>query len=232
MDESEVAKFTTSGCHWWDTEGDFMALHDINPTRLTYIYDRAGLSGKRILDVGCGGGILSEGMAKMGAVVTGIDLSLPALSVAREHGNHEGLTIDYVCITAEELAESAPDRFDLVTCMELLEHVPYPQSLVTACARLVQPGGDLFFATINRTPLAYLLVILAAEYVFGIVRKGMHHYHKFIRPVDLEKWGSSAGLTFQNLSGYRYIPFIRKSGLCRSVSMNYMMHFKKEVTKT
>ncbi len=230
VDLVEVAKFKISDNQWWNTEGDFRALHDINPTRLQYIIDLAGLTGKRVLDVGCGGGILSEAMAQRGAAVTGIDLSIPALLAARDHGYREGLKIDYACITAEVLAEIAHDQFDIVTCMELLEHVPHPESLVMACARLVQPGGDIFFATINRTPLAYLLVILAAEYIFGIVRKGMHHYHKFIRPTELEKWGAFAGMNLQNLSGFRYIPFIRKSGLCQSVSMNYMMHFKKRLS--
>jgi len=227
IDNAEVAKFTSRETLWWDRNGDFKALHDINPVRIDYIWKRAGLSGKSVLDVGCGGGILSDALARKGGRVTAIDLSQPALSVAKTHGRQSGLFIDYACITAEGLAESAKGYFDIVTCMELVEHVPHPESLVRACGRLIRPGGDIFFATINRTPVAYLLVILAAEYVFGIVRKGMHSYRKFIRPVELENWAGGAGLDLQDLSGLRYIPFIRKSALCRSVSMNYIMHFRK-----
>jgi len=229
IDNAEVAKFTSRETLWWDRNGDFKALHDINPVRIDYIWKRAGLSGKSVLDVGCGGGILSDALARKGGRVTAIDLSQPALSVAKTHGRQSGLFIDYACITAERLAESAEGYFDIVTCMELVEHVPHPESLVRACGRLIRPGGDIFFATINRTPVAYLLVILAAEYVFGIVRKGMHSYRKFIRPVELENWAGGAGLDLQDLSGLRYIPFIRKSALCRSVSMNYLMHFRKTI---
>jgi len=227
IDSAEVAKFASRENHWWDRNGDFKALHDINPVRIDYIWKRAGLSGKTVLDVGCGGGILSEALARKGARVTAIDLSQPALSVAKTHGRQSGLCIDYACITAEGLAQSAEGYFDIITCMELVEHVPHPESLVRACGQLTRPGGDVFFATINRTPVAYLLVILAAEYVFGIVRKGMHSYRKFIRPVELKNWAGRAGLDVQDLSGLRYIPFIRKNALCRNVAMNYMMHFKK-----
>lgn len=232
IDNAEVAKFTSREDNWWDRNGDFKALHDINPIRIAYIQNRIGLSGMTVLDVGCGGGILSEALARKRGRVTGIDLSQPALVAAKTHGRRSGLLIDYACITAEGLAQSAEGQFDIVTCMELMEHVPHPESLVRACARLTRPGGDIFFATINRTPVAYLLVILAAEYVFGIVRKGMHSYRKFIRPMELKTWAGETGLGLQDLSGLRYIPFIRKSALCRSVSMNYMMHFKNTATKT
>ena len=227
IDDAELAKFVFMEDHWWDPNGEFRALHDINPVRLEYIQTGAEISGKAILDVGCGGGLLAEAMAKREGRVTGIDLSRPALTTAQAHALHSGVTIDYTFISAETLVESAAGAFDIVTCMELLEHVPYPQSLIQACSRLARPGGDLFFATINRTPLAYLLVILAAEYVFGIIKKGMHSYRKFIRPRELQKWAEHAGLTLRHVTGLRYIPFIRKSALCRSVSMNYMMHFKK-----
>lgn len=228
IDKTEIAKFTSRPAHWWNLNGDFKALHDINPVRIAYIQNRAGLSGKSVLDVGCGGGILADAMSRKGGRVTGIDLSRPALSAAKTHGRKSGFQIDYVCITAEALAESAQGYFDIVTCMELVEHVPYPESLIRACSRLTKPGGDVIFATINRTPVAYLLVVLAAEYVFGIVRKGMHDYRKFVRPAELNNWAKDSSLDLQDLSGMRYIPFIRKSALCRSVSMNYLMHFRKK----
>jgi len=228
IDETEIAKFTSRSAHWWNLNGDFKALHDINPVRVAYIQNRAGLSGKSVLDVGCGGGILAEAMSRKGGQVTGIDMSRPALLAAKTHGRKSGLQIDYACITAESLAESAIGYFDIVTCMELIEHVPSPKLLIQACSRLTKPGGDVFFATINRTTLVYLLVVLAAEYVFGIVRKGMHDYRKFVRPADLKKWADGSNLDLQNLSGMRYIPFVRKSALCRNVSMNYFMHFQKK----
>lgn len=232
IDDAEVAKFVYQKDHWWDPKGGFMALHDINPVRLDYIQNRSELLGKSVLDVGCGGGILAEAMARKDGQVTGIDLSRPALLAAKSHGIQSGLLINYACITAEKMAESAQGRFDVVTCMELIEHVPHPASLIRACGQLTRPGGDVFFATINRTPVAYLLVILAAEYIFGIIRKGMHRYKKFVRPKELQQWAEAAGLALQDLSGLRYIPFIRKSALCRSVSMNYMMHFKNKIITT
>lgn len=227
FDDAEVAKFVFLKDRWWDPNGDFLALHDINPIRRDYIHHRAGLSEKTILDVGCGGGILAEAMDRKGGNVTGIDLSRPALLAAKSHANQSGRSINYACITAENFAVSARGRFDIVTCMELIEHVPDPASLIRACGHLTRPDGDVFFATVNRTPLAYLLVIVAAEHIFGIIRKGMHSYSKFVRPKELQQWGEAAGLELQDLSGLRYLPLIRKSGLCRSVSMNYMMHFKK-----
>jgi 2-polyprenyl-6-hydroxyphenyl methylase/3-demethylubiquinone-9 3-methyltransferase len=231
IDKTEIDKFDSQQDQWWDLHGDFQALHDINPVRVAYINHQAGLAGKSVLDVGCGGGILSEAMCRQGAMVTGIDASSPALSVAKAHAQQSGLSIDYVCITAEALAESVNEsaigHFGMITCMELVEHVPYPESLINACSRLTRPGGDVFFATINRTPVAYLLVILAAEYIFGIVRKGMHDYRKFVRPAEMKNWAEGFGLDLQNVSGMRYIPFIRKSGLCKSVSMNYLMHFRR-----
>ena len=226
IDPREIARFGAMAYAWWHPKGAFKALHDINPVRLDYIGRRAGLSGKTVLDVGCGGGLLSEAMDRHGARVTGIDMAREALSVARNHAGDGGLRIDYRQATAEGWAMEHPAAYDIVTCMELVEHVPDPAGLVGACARLVRPGGDLFFATVNRTPLAYLLVILAAEHVLGIVRKGTHRYARFVRPGELSGWGRGAGLTLVDVSGLRYVPFGGRARLCRSVRMNYLMHFK------
>jgi len=229
-DPHELAKFGAMADLWWQPGGEFQALHDINPVRLRYVRERigpAGLAGRTVLDVGCGGGLLAEGMARAGAQVTGIDMVAAALSVARRHAADSGLRIDYRKDSAERFAESHPAAYDVVTCMELVEHVPVPAVLVRACAGLLRPGGDLFFATVNRTPLSYLLVILAAEYLLGIVRKGTHQHAKFVRPAELGRWGQRAGLTISDVTGLRYLPLIGYAQLCRSLSMNYMMHFKK-----
>ncbi len=227
LDPNEVAKFGAMAELWWQPRGEFKALHDINPVRLGYVRQRAGLKGKRVIDVGCGGGLLAEAMAREGAIVTGIDMVGEALKVARRHAEVSGLKIDYREGTAEEWARDRGGEYDRVTCMELVEHVPDPASLVHACARLARPGGDIFFATVNRTPLAYLLVIVAAEYLMGIVRKGTHRYKKFVRPEELKRWGEEAGLKTAHLSGLRYLPVVGYARLCANVQMNYMMHFKK-----
>lgn len=228
IDAGEIARFSAMAGIWWDRNGEFKALHDINPVRLAYVRDRADLNGKRLLDVGCGGGLLSEALAACGARVTGIDMAEASLAVAQAHMQTSGLDIDYRRTTAETLAEEKPGSYDVVVCMELLEHVPRPASILEACARLVRPGGDVFFATVNRTWLSWLLVIVAAEYLMGIVRKGTHEYAKLVRPAELEQWGTQAGLQLENLSGLRYIPFGGHAALCRSTSMNYLMHFRKD----
>jgi 2-polyprenyl-6-hydroxyphenyl methylase/3-demethylubiquinone-9 3-methyltransferase len=227
IDAAEIARFSAMADIWWDREGEFKALHDINPVRLAYIRKRSDLGGKAVLDVGCGGGLLSEALATSGARVTAIDMAEASLAVARGHMQTRGLTIDYRRVTAEALAQQAPGRFDVVTCMELLEHVPRPASILAACARLVKPGGDIFFATVNRTWLSRLLVIGMSEYVLGIVRKGTHAYRKLVTPDELKQWGIEAGLDFIDLSGLRYLPLVGYAALCRSTSMNYMMHFKR-----
>jgi len=228
VDPREVAKFAAMADLWWRPEGEFKALHEINPVRLAYVAGRAaGLARRRVLDVGCGGGLLAEAMARQGAKVTGIDMVPEALAVARRHAAEAELHLDYQEGSAEGWAQSHPAAYDVVTCMELVEHVPDPASLVEACAQLARPGGDLFFATVNRTPLAGLLVIGVAEYVLGIVRKGTHHYAKFVRPQELIAWGAAAGLSVGGLTGLRYLPFVGHARLCPSVGMNYMIHFKK-----
>ncbi|MGD8768732.1 MAG: bifunctional 2-polyprenyl-6-hydroxyphenol methylase/3-demethylubiquinol 3-O-methyltransferase UbiG [Desulfobacterales bacterium] len=227
IDESEILKFETVASRWWDREGEFSALHDINETRIRYINARAGLAGKQVLDIGCGGGILSEAMAKIGAQVTGIDAGKGPLEIARNHMVEKGLKIDYRQVTAEAFAVSHSQRYDIVTCLELLEHVPKPWSIINACKNLVKPGGHVFFATLNRNPLSYLLAILAAEYFLGLVPKGMHQYNRFIKPSEMIQWAQAVQLTLKNVSGLLYIPLLRRCILGGPPSVNYMAHFSR-----
>jgi 2-polyprenyl-6-hydroxyphenyl methylase/3-demethylubiquinone-9 3-methyltransferase len=227
IDPVEIAKFEAQVDKWWDQKGEFQALHEINPVRLAYIRGRCCLSGKRVLDVGCGGGLLAEAMATEGARVTGIDMVEGALAVAKDHSLLSGHVIDYRRSTAEDWARRHASTYDIVTCMELVEHVPRPAELIRACSTLVRPRGALFFATVNRTWLSRLLVIGLSEYVLGIVRKGTHEYGKFVRPYELARWARQAGLVQADLSGLRYLPFVGYAALCRSTTMNYLMHFEK-----
>jgi 2-polyprenyl-6-hydroxyphenyl methylase/3-demethylubiquinone-9 3-methyltransferase len=230
VDAAEIAKFDTMAERWWDPEGDFKPLHDINPLRLDFIEARAGLVEQTVLDVGCGGGILAEAMAHRGARVTGIDLSEAPLSVARLHAAESGKEIDYRWISVEALADEAPDSFDVVTCMEMLEHVPDPASVVRASARLVKPGGQVFFSTLNRNPKAYALAILGAEYVLRMLPRGTHDYTKFIRPSELAGWCRKAGLEVREQSGLVYNPVTRRYRLsANDVSVNYLMHCRRNV---
>ena len=228
IDPEEVAKFDQSASRWWDPNSEYKPLHDINPLRLDYIDDRAVLAGKRVVDVGCGGGILSESMAARGAQVVGVDMSGTALSVAKLHLLESGVSVDYRQITAEQLAEEEPASFDTVTCMELLEHVPDPVSLIAACAQLAKPGGQLFFSTLNRNPKSYMLAILGAEYLLNMLPKGTHDFAKFIRPAELAHWLREAGLNLKELTGMRYNPISRRYDLSRDVSVNYLVHAVKE----
>lgn len=225
VDSSEIRKFAAQMPYWWDPGGEFKGLHDINPLRLQYIEERAPLAGKTVLDVGCGGGLLSESMAARGARVTGIDAGAEALEVARRHAAASGLVIAYRQVTAEELAATEPDAYDIVTCMELLEHVPNPASVVSACRRMVKPGGDVFFATLNRTVRAFLLAILAAEYLLGVVKRGTHRYRRLIRPEEIETWAGRAGLVSKDLTGLQYNPVLKKKRLGGGTKVNYLMHF-------
>jgi 2-polyprenyl-6-hydroxyphenyl methylase/3-demethylubiquinone-9 3-methyltransferase len=227
IDAAEIAKFEAMAPIWWDKKGAFKALHDINVLRLDYINERAPLDGKRVLDLGCGGGILSEAMASIGAVVTGIDMGQAPLAVANLHLKESRLSVDYQHATAEEFSEIHPEGFDVVTCLELLEHVPDPSSVVLACKKLVKPGGHVFFATLNRNPKSFLFAIIAAEYILGLVRKGTHSYRKFIKPAELETWGETAGLTFQDLTGLHYNPFTGNYSMGGNTHVNYMIHFCK-----
>lgn len=230
IDPREVAKFEELASRWWDPHSEFKPLHDINPLRLHYIDSRATLAGKRVVDVGCGGGILTESMALRGAAVMGIDAGAAPLTVARLHLLESGTEVDYRQITTEQLADQQPAAFDVVTCMEMLEHVPDPASVVAACARLVKPGGQVFFSTLNRTPKAYLLAIVGAEYLLNMLPKGTHDYGKFIRPSELAHWMREAGLTLHDLTGMTYNPLTRTYSLGNDIDVNYLAHCSRELT--
>jgi len=228
IDEAEIAKFEAMAPIWWDRNGVQKALHDINVLRVDYINKQAPLAGKIVLDVGCGGGILSEAMAALGAEVTGIDAGKAPLAVARLHLKQSGLRIDYRQATVEEYAATHPAGFDVVTCLELLEHVPQPSSVVGACKDMLRPGGDIFFATLNRNPKSFLFAIIGAEYVLKLVRQGTHTYGKFVKPAELEDWGKACGLKFRDLTGLHYNPFTKKYTMGGNTHVNYMMHFRKD----
>lgn len=224
VDYQEVAKFEELASRWWDPHSEFKPLHDINPLRLDYIDRRANLAGKTVLDVGCGGGILSESMAQRGATVTGIDMGEAPLSVAKLHKLESGVEVDYQRITAEELAAQQPQQYDVVTCLEMLEHVPDPASIIKACSQLVKPDGHVFFSTINRNPKSYLLAIVGAEYLLKMLPKGTHDYSKFIKPSELESWAREAELVTRELTGMIYNPLTRRYSLGYDVDVNYLMH--------
>ena len=227
FDQAELNKFSELAHQWWDKTSQFKPLHDINPLRLNYIDKAISLNGKTVLDVGCGGGILSESMAEKGAKVTGIDLGEKALKVAQLHSLESGLAVDYKFISAEELAENSPASFDVVTCLEMLEHVPNPTSVVAACAKLVKPGGHVFFSTINRNPKAYLFAVIGAEYVLNMLPRGTHDYAKFIKPSELASFVRGANLSLKQQIGMSYNPITKHYWLDSNVSVNYMMHTVK-----
>lgn len=227
-DPAELAKFENLAHRWWDPEGEFRPLHDINPPRLAFIRERARLVGSKVLDVGCGGGLLSEAMASEGAEVTGIDLGEAPLSVARLHALESGVKVDYRHISVEALAAEHPGSYDIVTCMEMLEHVPDPGSVVAACARLVRPGGHVFLSTLNRTPQAFALAIVGAEYVLRLLPRGTHDYARFIRPSELDAWLRSAGLELRELAGIDYNPLLKRARLKDDVSVNYLAYAVKD----
>ena len=224
VDAQELAKFSALAHRWWDTQSEFRPLHEINPLRLRWIDDLACLQGKTVLDVGCGGGILAESMAPRAASVVGIDLATKPLGVARLHALDAGVTnIDYREIAVEALAAAEPARYDVVTCMEMLEHVPDPASVVMACSRLVKLGGWVFFSTIHRNPIAFLMAIVGAEYMLGLLPKGTHEYSKFIRPSELARWAREAGLHLVQSRGISYNPFTQRYRLGDDTSVNYLL---------
>ena len=222
-DPAELAKFGELAHRWWDPQGEFRPLHELNPLRLGWIDGLAPLAGRRVLDVGCGGGILSEAMARLGATVTGIDLSEKPLRVAQLHLLESGLDVEYLGISAEEMAEKNPGTFDVVTCMELLEHVPDPASTVAACAKLIKPGGRVFFSTINRNPKAYAFAVIGAEYLLKMLPKGTHDYARFIKPSELSHWCRDAGLEPLELKGMTYNPVTNQYRLGEDCDVNYSL---------
>ena len=227
VDQAELAKFGALAARWWDPHSEFKPLHDINPLRLNLIDKHVGLNGKRVIDIGCGGGILAESMAAQGALVTGIDLSEKPLSVAKLHLLESGQQVDYRLIAAEEIALQQPAHFDCVTCMEMLEHVPDPPSTVRAAAALAKPGGWVFFSTLNRNPKSFLFAIIGAEYVLNLLPKGTHEYRRFITPAELATMARDAGLTVTNFTGMTYNPFSKVYALNDDVSVNYIVACRK-----
>ena len=223
VDEAELQKFSDVAHKWWDKNSEFKPLHEINPLRVSWIDQLESLQGKRVLDVGCGGGILSESIYFKGAEVTGIDLGEKSLNVAKLHQLESGAKVNYRLVSVEQLAEEAPASYDVIVCLEMLEHVPDPASIVAACAKLVKPGGMVFFSTINRSPKAYLLAVIGAEYVLNMLPKGTHDYAKFIKPSELASMMRSAGLKLQASTGMRYNPLTKVYSLGDDVSVNYMV---------
>jgi 2-polyprenyl-6-hydroxyphenyl methylase/3-demethylubiquinone-9 3-methyltransferase len=228
VDTAEIAKFEALASRWWDKNSEFKPLHDINPLRANFIDERSPVAQKKLIDVGCGGGILAESLAQRGALVTGIDMGEAPLSVARLHALESGIELTYEQTTAEEKAAQMSGMFDIVTCMEMLEHVPDPSSVVRACAQLVKDGGDVYFSTINRNPKSYAFAVLGAEYILKLLPKGTHDYSKFIRPSELAKWMRDAGLELQSMTGMTYNPLTKRYKLdANDVSVNYLLHAKK-----
>lgn len=227
VDFHEIAKFDALAKNWWDPQGDFKPLHEINPLRLQFIEKHTDLTQKKIIDVGCGGGILAESMAAKGALVTGIDLAENVIAIAKQHAKSKNLNIDYQQQDVEQLAAQQAEKFDIVTCMELLEHVPDPGRTIAACAKLVKPEGKLFFSTINRNPKAYLFAIIGAEYLLKLLPKGTHDYAKFIQPAEFVEWAQAANLQTQELIGMTYLPFVKKYELTKNIDVNYLIYCEK-----
>jgi 2-polyprenyl-6-hydroxyphenyl methylase/3-demethylubiquinone-9 3-methyltransferase len=227
IDPAEIKKFEDLASRWWDKQGEFKPLHEMNPLRLNFINTASPLENKTVCDIGCGGGILSESMAQCGATVTGSDMGKAPLSVARLHALESELDIDYLQITAEDMAQKNPASFDVITCMEMLEHVPDPASIIKACFDLVKPGGSVYFSTINRNPKSYMLAIVGAEYLMKMLPRGTHDFSKFIKPSELDEWARSAGLELINLKGISYNPFTSLFSQSQNVDVNYMVHYQR-----
>lgn len=227
VDAQEIAKFAQHAAHWWDPNGPLKTLHEINPVRLHYILEKVSLANKKVVDVGCGGGILTESMAKAGAIVTGIDMNKEGLTIAQLHQLESGLHVTYEHKTAETFAEEQPGQFDVVTCLEMLEHVPDPASVVAACAALVKPGGHIFFSTLNRSVKSYLFAIVGAEYLLKLLPKNTHDFAHFIRPSELGNWLRVAGLELKEFKGLSYNPITKQVRLISDISVNYLAYAQK-----
>ncbi len=227
VDPSEIKKFEDLASRWWDPNSEFAPLHAINPLRTEYINLHSPVRGLKVLDVGCGGGLISEALATFGAEVTGIDMGEAPLSVAELHLLESGVEVEYKKITAEELAEQRPEYYDVVTCLEMLEHVPDPGSVIAACSAMVKPGGDVYFSTINRSPKAWLLAIVGAEYILNLLPKGTHEYEKLIKPSELSEYARRSGLELQRMIGLHYNPLTKAYKLDKGVDVNYMIHTQK-----
>ncbi len=229
VDPNEIKKFEDLASRWWDPESEFRPLHAINPLRTEYINLHSPVKNKKLLDVGCGGGLISEAMSAFGAEVTGIDMGEAPLSVAKLHLLESGETVEYIKITAEQLAEQRPEQYDVVTCLEMLEHVPNPALVIEACAKMVKPGGDVYFSTINRNPKAWLFAIVGAEYVLNMLPKGTHEYDKLIKPSELSQYARQSGLEMQRMIGLHYNPLTKVYKLAPGVDVNYMIHCTRPI---
>lgn len=231
VDLAELAKFNSLASRWWDTEGEFGALHEINPLRLDWIRQYVKLAGSKALDIGCGGGILAESMSACDATVVGIDMAEAPLAVARLHQHESGIEVDYRQSTAESLAAEEPGQYDVITCLEMLEHVPDPSQVIRSCAELVKPGGHVFFSTINRNPKSFLFAIVGGEYLLNLLPKGTHEYEKFIRPSELEQWAREAGLKLQASIGMHYNPLTKQYSLGSNLDVNYLMYYQRPASE-
>ena len=231
VDLAELAKFNSLASRWWDTEGEFGALHEINPLRLDWIRQYVRLAGSKALDIGCGGGILTESMSACDATVIGIDMAEAPLAVARLHQHESGIEVDYRQSTAESLAAEEPGQYDVITCLEMLEHVPDPSQVIRSCAELVKPGGHVFFSTINRNPKSFLFSIVGGEYLLNLLPKGTHEYEKFIRPSELEQWAREAGLKLQASIGMHYNPLTKEYSLGSNLDVNYLMYYQRPASE-
>ncbi|HEX3838477.1 MAG TPA: bifunctional 2-polyprenyl-6-hydroxyphenol methylase/3-demethylubiquinol 3-O-methyltransferase UbiG [Steroidobacteraceae bacterium] len=227
-DHAEIGKFDAIAHRFWDPHGEFRPLHLINPVRVGYVAERCQLEGARVLDIGCGGGLLCEALQQLGAQVTGIDLAPAMLDSARLHAAERGVAIDYRMLAAESLAHTEPASFDVITCMEMIEHVPDPASIVRSIATLLRPGGAAFLSTLNRTPKSFVQAIVAAEYLLRLLPRGTHEYERLVRPSELAQWGRTAGLTLQDVRGLAFDPFTAQASLSRDASVNYLAHFSRE----